>query len=211
MTGEIEIPEGAARGQTTLAVPQSDAWVEMKVLVYEDGNFLDDVSTASTGAITRFYGDCSEAIPSILIIDCDAPTRDSMVGMPAAVGVPAGKTQNVRRLPDVRRLMTLFPQADARAVSDGQQSQLPVDGPVDDAGVLRILDSMPRVELLPPTELPTRWIDYSCFDLVFISRADLDAWRHVNPPLGKPFAIGPPAARRCASSAWSCRTNNSGD
>ena len=96
-------------------------------------------------------------------------------------------------------------------VPGGQQSQLPVDDPVDDAGVLRILESMSRVELLPPTELPTRWIDYSCFDLVFISRATWMRWRHVNPPLGKPFAIGPPAARRCASSAWSCRTNNSVD
>ena len=36
---------------------------------------------------------------------------------------------------------------------------------VDDVGTLLVLQDMPRVELLPPSELPTRWIDFTCFDL----------------------------------------------
>ena len=54
------------------------------------------------------------------------------------------------------------------------QLQVPSDDQLDDLGTLRMLEGLPRIELLPPRELPTRWIDYSCFDLAFISRADLE-------------------------------------
>ena len=53
-------------------------------------------------------------------------------------------------------------------------SPAPSGGSIDDPGILRLLLELPRVELLPPQELPTRWLDLSCFDLVFISRADLE-------------------------------------
>jgi hypothetical protein len=64
----------------------------------------------------------------------------------------------------------------------GPQSQFPADGQLDDLGTLRMLGDFPRIELLPPTELPTRWIDYSCFDLAFITRADLAGLAANQPP-----------------------------
>ena len=44
-----------------------------------------------------------------------------------------------------------------------------------------------RVEILPPETLPTKWIDYTCFDFIFVSWADLkmlagdnpEAWRAI--------------------------------
>ena len=38
VSGQIEIAEGAARGQAILPIPQSEAWREVKVSVYENGD-----------------------------------------------------------------------------------------------------------------------------------------------------------------------------
>ncbi len=182
VSGQIEIPEGAARGETVLAVPQSDQWGSIWVAAYEDGALLKDVSE-SVGIPTQFYANGSEAIPSILIIDSDAPTRDAreqQLRQPALGGSPAGKAESVRRLPDVRQLATLFPPSNYYR---GGQFQVPPDDQLDDLGTLRMLENVARVELLTPRDLPTRWIDYSCFDLVFISLADLKTLAASQPPV----------------------------
>ncbi len=77
VTGYVEIPEGATRGQTTLAVPQSGAWGSLDFWVYEDGQLLEDLSPPSMGMGIgmRAYHDHSEALPAILIVDADAPPR----------------------------------------------------------------------------------------------------------------------------------------
>ncbi len=169
VSGRIEIPEGAARGETVLAVPQSDQWGSIWVMAYEDGALLKDVSE-SVGIPVQRYVNNSEAIPTILIIDSDAPTREQQLRQPALGGSPAGKAESVQRLPDVRQLATLFPES---LTLNGGQFQLPPDDQLDDLGTLRMLQNLPRVDLLTPRDLPARWIDYSCFDLVCISLADL--------------------------------------
>jgi len=40
----LEMPQGASRAQTTLSVPQHSGWVSLEIEVYEDGQFLPDVS-----------------------------------------------------------------------------------------------------------------------------------------------------------------------
>jgi len=42
-----------------------------------------------------------------------------------------------------------------------------------DSFTLQILDQMPKIEMLPPGDLPTKWIDYTCFDLAFVTFDDL--------------------------------------
>ena len=182
VSGQIEIAEGAARGQTIVPIPQSEAWREVKVSVYENGELLDDVSDSATASSILTHS--SEAIPSILIVDADAPTRNAreqMVRQPPPGVASAGKTEPVGRLPDVRSLVTLFPRPDQVGYGS-TPSPTPSVGPVDDPGILRLLLELPRVEMLPPQELPTRWLDLSCFDLVFISRADLEGLAANQPP-----------------------------
>ena len=60
-----------------------------------------------------------------------------------------------------------------------------------DTETLTRVQNQPRLELLPPAELPDQWIDYTCFDLILVSLDDLlelsrtrpDAWtalrRHI--------------------------------
>jgi hypothetical protein len=173
VSGRIEIPEGATRGKTILAIPQSDQWGSLAVSTYEDGQLLTDLS-GSTGNSTRLYAESSEAVPAILIVDSDAPTRDArerQLRQSAPGGLPGDQSVGAHRLPDVRRLVTLFPPSNGYG---GPKPQFPADGQLDDLATLRMLEGFPRIELLPPSELPTRWIDYSCFDGAFISRADLE-------------------------------------
>jgi len=175
VSGYIEISEGAARGQTTLAVPQAGAWGSLDVWVYEDGRLLEDLSIATgTGMARRAYRDHSEAVPTILIVDADAPipdVRERMVRQRAVNPMSSVNANSPRQLPDVRHLLTLLPEPDRNRSGTPQPSVQ--SGAVDDVGTLLVLEDMPRVELLPPRELPTRWIDFSCFDLVLISFADL--------------------------------------
>jgi hypothetical protein len=185
VSGQIEIPEGATRGETILAIPQSDQWGSLAVSTYEDGQLLTDLS-GSTGN-SNFVADSSEAVPSILIVDSDAPTRDArerQLSQPALGGSPGDKAESVHRLPDVRRLFTLFPPSDAYG---RPKLQFAAAGQLDDLATLRMLEVFPRIELLPPSELPTRWIDYSCFDLAFISRADLERLAAIQPPAWQAF------------------------
>ncbi len=178
VAGYVEIPEGAARGQTTLAVPQSSVWGSLDVWVYEDGRLLEDLSPPSLGMGVgmRAYRDPSEALPTILIVDADAPTpdaRERLVQQRTFNPLSSATANAPRQLQDVRRLLTLLPEPD-RNRSGPPQPSVP-SGAVDDAATLLVLEDMPRVELLPPSELPTRWIDFTCFDLVLISFADLRA------------------------------------
>jgi len=181
VSGPLEIPEGALQGQMILAIPQSDLWTSIRILTYEDGDLLDDLSER----VTHFngpYEDHTEAIPSILIVDCDAPTRGELkqlLRQPAAGASPAAAA-GPRQLPDVRRLPTLFLLWNP---NDTSQPQVPTDAQLDDLATLRLVKDMGRVELWPPSELPARWLDYSCFDIAFVSRADLQS-----------LATGQPAA-----------------
>ncbi len=174
VTGYVEIPEGAARGQTTLAVPQSDAWGSLAVWVYEDGQLLEDLSTSvGMGIGMRAYNYPSEALPAILIVDSDAPppdARELLIQQRTLNPASRGDANAPRQLPDVQRLLTLLPEADQnRSYGAPKPARAEV---VDDVGMLLVIQDMPRVELLPPSALPTRWIDFTCFDLVFITLAD---------------------------------------
>lgn len=178
VTGYVEIPEGAARGQTTLAVPQSNGWTGLEVRVYEDGRLLEDVSTTigPIGLSQRAGRASSEALPAILIIDADAPTRDLREQQVAQrrLSPPASlSADSPRQLPDVSALETLLPDPNQDSYIPVPPAQPVPTAAMDDVGTLVLLQDLPRVELLPPSELPTRWIDFTCFDLAFISLADL--------------------------------------
>jgi len=169
----IEMPEKTALATTIVSVPQSGRWGGIDVEVYEDGGKLDDLST-TVGLPSRNPGNWtgSEATPAILIIDADAPSPDARQGLIQQQRFGRRKDmggETLNSLPDIRYLAAYFPNSNAF----GNPNALRADTETTDADTLHILDGLPKVEMLPPSELPTKWIDFTCFDFVFIPFSDL--------------------------------------
>ncbi|MHB0960946.1 MAG: hypothetical protein ACYC0X_33720 [Pirellulaceae bacterium] len=174
VSGDVFISAGATRGETTLAVPQCEDWGALHVEVSENREPLKDL--CGTFSVNSQGGSRpNEAIPAILIIDTDAPTRDAretLFRQRALSGATSTSTP-AAQLPDLRQLPGSFITANNNGSTGGPAYSAASTGPPDDVGTLFLLQSLPRVELLPPAELPLRWLDFSCFDMTFISAADL--------------------------------------
>ena len=87
VSGQIEIPEGATRGETILAIPQSDQWGSLTVSTYEDGQLLTDLS-GSTGNFTNIEGDIlslySISASASAVLPKAFPTRMRLYAIPPA-------------------------------------------------------------------------------------------------------------------------------
>jgi len=176
---DIEIPEGTRLAHQTVSIPQSERWRNTSVEVFEDGWKLDDLSPESGIPIPspRGHSTWSEATPAILIVDSDAPpnaNRQQNLGLPRPS--PASP-EDVRRLPDIRHLAALYPNLNI----SNDPSFFRFGERTSDAFTLQVLALMPQVEMLPPGDLPTKWIDYTCFDLTFVSLDDLKSMANKNP------------------------------
>jgi hypothetical protein len=168
VTGYLELPQGATNATTTISVPCRGPWSAIRVDVYEDGLRLEDVSGQTGIPSTSGGWGWSEAAPGILLIDPDMrrlrPTRSSPLGLPS-------DPQAGNRLPDVRFLVQHLPENPY----GNQPASIPTGSDYRDADTWRLLQSLPRVDVLPPEVLPTRWLDYTCFDLIFVSREDFQS------------------------------------
>jgi hypothetical protein len=166
VTQVVELPEGSLSTVATLAVPQCSQWWSCSIEVYEDGDKLDDLSAKRMGMGAINYWDWTEARPTTLAIDSNVPPRaerDVLVGDFKMRGIDANPTY---KLPEVRSLMNLFPDPNRpAAITAGQQ--------ISDATLLSQLLDLPRLEMLPPAEVPERWIELSQYDLIVIPLSDL--------------------------------------
>jgi len=184
VTQYLEMPQGATRAETTVSIPQDMSWNSLSVEVYEDGVRLRDLCD-SIGVPMRSGGyEWSEATPAVLIIDADAPGRDqrNTLVQQGRFGA-ARRTNPEKNLPDIRYLVYSFPNVNdpsAYGISG-------VGSEVTDLDTLMIVQDLQHVDILPPGELPEEWINYTCFDLICISRSDLeqlvaqhgDRWRAI--------------------------------
>jgi hypothetical protein len=172
VTQYLELPQGAARARATISVPQLEIWRQLAIFVYEDGRLCEDL--CRNAQITTSWRTWSEANPAILIIDTDAPSfeeRRKWLGR----GPTSGQAE-LGGLPDLRYLPEFFP---ASTTDDPTESE--PEGLLDGLNPLEQLQRLPKVALLPPSELPDRWIDYTCCDMVFISFADLKVLARQHP------------------------------
>ncbi|MFV1963863.1 MAG: hypothetical protein ACC628_00460 [Pirellulaceae bacterium] len=164
-SGWLELPMGSSGVETTIAVPQSGVWRSMDVQTYEDGELLEDVSGNVSLGVASAYR--SEAIPTILLIDRDAPSwRDRKIGGSRRKST-AGRPLT---LPDIR-VMAMHFRSYFDMLDDGNVSE--ISQPIDDQGILSWLQSLPWLEVLPPSQLPERWVEYTSIDLVFVSQSEL--------------------------------------
>lgn len=161
----LEIPEGGTSAEEVISVPNDGRANYMNLEVREGGQRLDDLSMDYLVMSTFGGRGGDETFPSMLFIDAKVPSRsdrDTMVGQNAAQ-VP----DNVPtyELPDFRNVVA--------ATHDGNNTISQAYGAMSDRSLVTLLESAPRLEVLPLSELPQRWIDLSAFSIAFISRADL--------------------------------------
>ncbi len=163
----IEIPEGAASVTRVICVPQNSSWANVSVRFYEEGVRLKDLDSAIGFAFAGNNQAWSEAQPTILMLDADAPKiaeRDVRI---AEMISERKKTGGAFTLPDVRGLIAAQPhEGFIHFKFDAEET-------TDDAELLQSLTKAPRLEIIPPSDMPERWIEWTNVDIIFISLADL--------------------------------------
>ena len=156
----IEIPEGGMGAVQTVSTPQWQEWGFLGVETWEDGKKLDELSdTITVGGNGTGLPSYSEGVPSILIVDCAARSR-----RPSPLVGPSANQSSGGAAADIGGLLKFLPGQDGTGAAQGQNGG---------ATPPPTLETTPTVEVLSPDDLPSRWIDYTCFDLVFLSFGDL--------------------------------------
>jgi hypothetical protein len=169
----IEIPENQASAEATIAIPSAGDWYQLQVNVYEGGDKLEDVSELLHFGAWGMRTD-SESNPTLLFIDYDVPdraTRDALIASP-----PTNDTYTLPNFSQV--VLNIGYQNTMMAAS---VAPLASGGELSDAQILTQALQYPKVQLLPPDEMPRRWIELSCYDIAFISVGDLAKMAKENP------------------------------
>jgi hypothetical protein len=160
----IELPQGSTGVVHTVSTPQWQEFSLLQVETWEDGRKLEELCERLSirGGADGGY---SEGVPSILIVDRKAPSRGSQ----PLSGVIADQSSG-EGLPDISELLEFLP-ADGRGARPARKRVATPASP----------ELTSKIEVLAPDDLPERWIDYTCFDLVFISFQDLRALTSSHP------------------------------
>ena len=170
----LEIPEGATSAEAVIAVPHDGMANYMNIEVREGGQVLQDLS-AKYVVINSFggWGGGDESFPSLLFISSTVPLaaqRDQLISQNAAQITETAPTHD---LPDLRNVVA--------AMHDANTNIGQANGTITDRQLLSLLEASPRVEMLPPVELPERWIDLSTYGVAFISREELKSLAEKHP------------------------------
>jgi|GEM_PF-615112 len=166
----IDIPQGSRSVKQQLLLPQDELWHNLYVDVTEGGREIEELSGQYLNFARTNYWNWTEASPGLLFIDSDVPpqaTRDMQVAKFRATATDPNPTH---KLPDYRNLVRTFPESNYATIwvsADGSQK-------VGDIDLLSQLKDVARTEILPLEEVPNRWLALTSFDLVFISRDDLE-------------------------------------
>ena len=150
----VEISEGSLGASVTIPVPQSRHWSSLGVETWEDARLWKELSDI---VVVTGGGTYSEAIPTILVIDSAAPLRDQRGTAQNRNGIAQSA-----ELPDVSVLLERLTVSNV-SVAKGN----------GDLSTLQNVQNVGSFELLQPAELPDNWINYSAFDLAFISLDEL--------------------------------------
>ena len=178
----IKLEQGQTVAEKTVAIPQVQMWGALEVATSEDGRRRDDLSETLGFAWNNGNTEWSEAAPTILLIDSDVPPG----GRTARFGTNLSTTNSKRekrpeRLPDIRQLALLYLTQNA----GGNMTIAGIDPSedIDDAGLLRLVQLLNKMEIVDPARMPTEWLHLTSVDIIFVSMPDLqllkrnlDAW-----------------------------------
>src|SRR5262245_1667285 len=175
----IEIPEGSTSASATLLVPQGGPFTGISIDTYEGGEKLLDLCQDAIGwpSNNNWNWNWTEARPALLFIDSNAPSRGEQFALVQAYQSSATDSMSYT-LPDVRQLLNLFPESNnnQRWMPRGAaqpKPPIPQTPKITDAALLTLLAARSRVGMVPPSDLPSRWIELSQFDVAVLSLADL--------------------------------------
>jgi hypothetical protein len=171
----IELPEGSKRVTATVLLPQAEPFGAISIDTYEGGEKLQDLSVRQYGwgTTNNWGGSWTEAQPAILFIDSQAPPREERQEIVRAYETNATDS-GAASLPDVRRLVNVFPDNSQQFARGGtQRTRMSETTNITDAALLALLEARSRVKMIPPSELPERWIENSQYDVAVISLSDL--------------------------------------
>ena len=165
----VEIPEGATSGEAVMAVPRDvHGKYYVRLEVREGGQRLEDLCSEFLMLNNRGggWGGGDEAFPSLLFVSSSVPNRDDRDKMVGAANAQVQEKNPTYDLPDVRNAVN--------AMHDGNNANIGfANGQISDRSLLTLLENSSCLDLMPPQELPDRWIDLSTYGVIFISRGDL--------------------------------------
>ena len=174
VTETLAIPEGSSSVTAQLLVPQNEGVGSLNVRFFEGGFELKELRYSRWVGSPSNYG-WSEAAPSVLIIDSQAPPQESRpvvnVGLTAPTIAIQAAALDAYEVPDIRPL--------ARIIGMTNESLTRADPTKRE--LLDHINMLPRLELLPPQEAPSNWVAYSCCDLVIIGLDELVAMKQTHP------------------------------
>lgn len=173
VTDVIDLPEGQASATKTIPYPQCGQSWRFHVEVREDGVELREMEADLSFPNRYGYGSWSESTPALLFLDQDAPSLDqqqAIVERLKRTGVTT-TPRDETKLPDVRNVALVFPDPNGAVRGDPIKPNTPPSDPL----VLSMLSEAPRQLIAAPREMPERWIEWTCFDVAFISLTDLQA------------------------------------
>lgn len=173
----IDIPQGSRSVQKEMLLPQYEIWYNLRITVSENGKEIEELSGQYLNFMRTNYWEWTEASPALLFIDSDVPAkavRSTRVTQFLATATDPNLTYN---LPDFRNLVRTFPESPFPGIwvpADGSQK-------VGDTELLSQLRDTARAEMLPPAEIPDRWLALTSFDIAFISMGDLEKFAAEQP------------------------------
>ena len=160
----VTLPQGATSVTAHIQVPQNQPWYELGSRVTVDGREVEELSSR-TNLNNNTGSEWSEAVPAILVIDADAPSLLDRSRQLALYNRNSRRVAEQHMLLDIRALEML-----ARRSAYGDVSS---DSKPRDMELLRRVTNTSRLEMIPPQDLPERWIGLTCFDLIIVSHDDL--------------------------------------
>lgn len=180
----IELPEGSTTTSVTMLMPQLSLWTSLSIETFEGGEKLLDLSQNQLSWSNPNGWYWNESKPAILFLNSQVPPREEKNALVQAFETSQNDPTPTHDLPDVRTLLRLFPDNENQRIATGRGSgyrQPPLGPTISDTALLALLSNHNRTQVIPPLELPTRWLELSQFDVAVISLADLAGLRDNHP------------------------------
>jgi hypothetical protein len=173
----VEIPEGGTETTATFLVPQGGPFNAIAIDTSEGGEKIEELTQDLLGwpANVNASWHASEARPAVLLINSRVPPRDERQQVIEAFERNAADS-GATALPDVRAFLNVYPDPTTPRSPMSAAATLaptPLTGKITDAALLSMLALRSRAAIMPPGELPARWIELSQFDTAVVSLEDL--------------------------------------
>lgn len=166
----ITLAKGATSVDDTISIPINQHLAYMASEVYEDGKSLREFENSNYYA--RTYG-FEESLPAVLVVGPEAPTREQFnrTNMTSRFGSTAFDEFEI---PNISALSNVATGNYYEPFYVGENAKT-----IDYLTYLHTSNT--QLCVLHPDDLPERWIDLTCYEIVVLSWSDLNALQSARP------------------------------